>query len=100
MGVEQENWKSAAVRASNLSGLELTLGDVHGAVRDAEQSVDFADRSGDADQRIKRRTTLADAPTRWRASARPRRCRPRVSPPTRCSTRCGASGIAICSSRT
>ena len=46
--VKQENWKNAAISASNLSELELTLGEVAGAVGDAEQSVIYADRSGDA----------------------------------------------------
>ena len=61
MGVQQENWKAAAIRASNLSELELTLGAVAGAVGDAEQSVTYADRSGDAFQRMSNRTTHADA---------------------------------------
>ncbi|MGH9849619.1 MAG: hypothetical protein ACREBD_07140, partial [Blastocatellia bacterium] len=61
MGVKQENWKSAAIRASNLSELELTLGEVAGAVGDAEQSVTYADRSGDAFWRLASRTTHADA---------------------------------------
>ena len=47
--VKQESWKEAAISASNLSELELTLGEVAGAVGDAEQSVTYADRSGDAD---------------------------------------------------
>jgi tetratricopeptide (TPR) repeat protein len=59
--VGQEDWKNAAISAGNLSELELTLGDVAGAVRDAEQSVVHADRSGDAFQRMAKRTTLADA---------------------------------------
>ena len=58
---EQEEWKQAAIAASNLSELELTLGEVAGAVGDAEQSVSHADRSGDAFQRIGKRTTHADA---------------------------------------
>ncbi len=61
MGVKQEDWMNAAVRASNLSELELTLGEVAGAVGDAEQSVTYADRSGDAFQRESKRTTHADA---------------------------------------
>ena len=61
MRIQQEVWNSAAIIAGNLSELELTLGDVPAAVRDAEQSVDFADRSGDAFQRTSMRTTLADA---------------------------------------
>jgi tetratricopeptide (TPR) repeat protein len=61
MGVKQEDWKEAAIRASNLSELELTLGEVDGAVGDAEQSVTYADRSGDAGQAMINRTTHADA---------------------------------------
>ncbi len=59
--VAAESWKEAAASASNLSELELTLGDVPGAVRDAEQSVTFADRSGDVFQRMGKHTTPADA---------------------------------------
>jgi len=61
IAIGSKNWNSGAARASNLSELELTLGDVAAAVRDAEQSVDFADRSGDAFQRMGKRATLADA---------------------------------------
>ncbi len=61
MGVEAKDWKEAARRASNLSELELTLGEVSAAVEDAAQSVRYADRSGDAFLRMARRTTHADA---------------------------------------
>jgi tetratricopeptide (TPR) repeat protein len=61
IAVRQQDWQNAAARASNLSQLELTLGKVAGAVGDAEQSVTYADRSGDAFQRMGKRTTLADA---------------------------------------
>jgi len=61
MGKSHENWIGAASRASNLSALELTLGEVPAAVRDAEQSVIFADRSGDAFQRMGKRAMQADA---------------------------------------
>ena len=57
----KKQWYNAARGASNLSELELTLGQVAGAVQDAEQSVDYADRSGDAFCRMAFRTTLADA---------------------------------------
>ncbi|MCI0403634.1 MAG: hypothetical protein L0212_08935, partial [Acidobacteria bacterium] len=53
--------KEAAIRAGNLSELELTLGEVAGAVGDAEQSVSHADRSGDAVERMKQRAKHADA---------------------------------------
>ena len=56
-----ERWDQAAGSASNLSELELTLGDVPGAVSDAERSVTYADRSGDAFLRMGFRTTHADA---------------------------------------
>ena len=61
MRVKQKDWKTLPRCASNLSELELTLGEVAGAVGDAEQSVTYADRSGDAFQRMAMRTTHADA---------------------------------------
>ena len=59
--ISQENWGHSAIIASNLSELELTLGEVAAAVGDAEQSVTFADRSGDEPQRMVNRTAHADA---------------------------------------
>jgi hypothetical protein len=59
--VRLEDWKNAAIYAGNLSELELTLGEVAGAVADAEQSVTYADRSGDAFMREVNRTVSADA---------------------------------------
>ncbi len=59
--VHLEDWKNAAIRANNLSELELTLGRGAAAVQDGEQAVEFADRSGDAFLRMVNRTTLADA---------------------------------------
>ena len=61
IGVKQESWENVSIGASTLSELELTLGDVAGAVGDAEQSVTYADRSGDAFQKLSNRTTHADA---------------------------------------
>ncbi|MGH8572612.1 MAG: hypothetical protein ACREX8_08560, partial [Gammaproteobacteria bacterium] len=61
MGVQAKDWKEAAIRAGNLSELELTLGEVAGAVGDAEQSVSHADRSGDAFWKIGTRAKHADA---------------------------------------
>ncbi len=61
MAVKQEDWKGAAVRASNLSELELTLGKVPEAVLDAEQSVTYADRGGEAFDSMDHRTVYADA---------------------------------------
>ena len=63
MDVTKENWKAAASGASNLSELELTLGDLAGAVADAEQSVTYASarRSDDTFQQMAFRTTHANA---------------------------------------
>ena len=61
VAVKRGDFGNAAAGASNLSELELTLGEVAGAVGDAEQSVTYADRSGDAFQRGSKRETLADA---------------------------------------
>jgi tetratricopeptide (TPR) repeat protein len=57
----QNNWKNAAIAASNLSELHLTLGAVQEAVAYAQQAVEYADRSGDGFQKEASRTTLADA---------------------------------------
>jgi hypothetical protein len=59
--VRQTQWKAAAITASNLSELELTLGEMAGALGDAEQSVTYADRSGDAFQRMVNLCTHATA---------------------------------------
>ncbi|MEL7354346.1 MAG: TIR domain-containing protein [Cyanobacteria bacterium P01_A01_bin.116] len=56
-----ENWDNAAIQASNLSELYLTLGNVAAAVRVGEQAVELSDRSGDSFGRMSNRITLADA---------------------------------------
>jgi len=61
MDVKVKEWDGAARSYSNLSELELTLGEVAGAVRDGEHSVTYADRSGDAFLKMGMRTTHADA---------------------------------------
>jgi tetratricopeptide (TPR) repeat protein len=61
MRLAQKDWKNAAIGASNLSELWLTLGDIARALEYAQQSVDLADRSGDAFERMSDETTLADA---------------------------------------
>jgi tetratricopeptide (TPR) repeat protein len=58
---KQHDWKAAGITASNLSELELTLGEIAGAVRDAEQSVTYADRSGDAFWKAVARAAHADS---------------------------------------
>jgi len=60
MRIKQEVWKSAAIIASNLSELELALGEVAEAVGDAERSVIYANRSGDAYRRIVARAKIGD----------------------------------------
>jgi nucleoside phosphorylase len=57
----KSEWENAAACASNLSELDLTLGEVAAAVKDAEQSVSYADRSSMAFMRIIGRSPLADA---------------------------------------
>ena len=62
--IKQEKWENASVESGNLSELLLTIGRIageDGAVAAAEEAVTFADRSGDAFQRIVLRTTHADA---------------------------------------
>ncbi|MEE8584145.1 MAG: hypothetical protein V3T83_04765 [Acidobacteriota bacterium] len=56
-----KDWENAAAQAGNLSELHLTLGDLLQAVDDARNSVELADRSGDAFARMAERTALADA---------------------------------------
>ncbi|MEE8586317.1 MAG: hypothetical protein V3T83_15840 [Acidobacteriota bacterium] len=55
------DWKGAAIRASNLSDLHVILGDLTQAADLAGQSVELADRSGDAAWRTISRTALAYA---------------------------------------
>jgi tetratricopeptide (TPR) repeat protein len=57
----QEKWENAAIIAGNLSQLHLTIGELAHALETARRSVDLADRSGDAFQRMANRTALADA---------------------------------------
>lgn len=59
--VALKNWEDAAKAASNLSELYLTMGDIKQAIDYARQSVELADRSGDAFVRVVTRTTVADA---------------------------------------
>jgi tetratricopeptide (TPR) repeat protein len=61
MRMQQKDWLQAATAVSNLSQLYLTSGDLAQAVAAGRQSVELADKSGDAFQRMDKRTTLADA---------------------------------------
>ena len=70
--IAQEKWKNAARVASNLSELTLTLGEVPRAVAFGAQSVELADRSGDAFMRLVNLTAWVDAlhqAGRWEESA-------------------------------
>ncbi|MCP4654989.1 MAG: hypothetical protein GY856_06170, partial [bacterium] len=72
MDIRRGDFKGSAQSASNLSGLTLTLGEVASAVAAGEESVELADRSKDAEERMVNRTTLADAlhqAGRWEESA-------------------------------
>lgn len=59
--VKEKAWVNAAINASNLSELYLTLGQLPEAVKYGRQAVDYADRSGDDFWKEASRTTLADA---------------------------------------
>ncbi len=61
MRIQQEDWKEAAADASNLSELFLAIGEIAQAVAAGQQSVDLADRSGEACECLVKRTILADA---------------------------------------
>ena len=61
MYIHSMGLKSAAISASNLSELEVTLGRLPDAVTDARQSITHADQSGDEYLRIALRNTLANA---------------------------------------
>jgi len=59
--VSRKDLENVARDASNLSELNLTMGNVTSALDYARQSVEYADKSGDAFMRIISRTTMADA---------------------------------------
>jgi len=61
MIAKQEDWKSAAQAANNLSELQLTLGDVAQAVKSGARSSRYADQSEDWAERMCNHTTHADA---------------------------------------
>ena len=56
-----KSWANGARAAGSLSKLYATIGDLAQAQAYAEHSVELAERSGDAFQRLARRTDLADA---------------------------------------
>ena len=56
-----EKWVESAIGASNLSELELTLGQVQTAVDDGRRAVEFADQTDDQFRQMVTRITAADA---------------------------------------
>jgi len=58
---KSQDWTRAAAACSNLSELQLTLGNVPQAIAAARESVVYADRSHVQLQRMRSRTVLADA---------------------------------------
>jgi tetratricopeptide (TPR) repeat protein len=61
LAVRREVWNNAARSAINLSELTLTLGDLPRTVKFGEQSVELAERSGEAFLKIANLTVWADA---------------------------------------
>jgi tetratricopeptide (TPR) repeat protein len=61
VAIAHNDWRFAAGRAGNLSQLSLVMGKLTQALAFGEQGVELADRSGDLEQRISRRTNLGDA---------------------------------------
>jgi hypothetical protein len=61
MAVLLKDWRNASALASNLSAAELLIGEVAAAVASAEQSVAYADQSGNEFQMMGLRTTHAAA---------------------------------------
>jgi hypothetical protein len=59
--VQQEHWINAAIAANNLSELQLNLGMLDAAVTDGQQSVQYADKSGDAFWKMGSLASVADA---------------------------------------
>ena len=59
--IAQEDWKNAAIAASNLSELLQARGELSEALAQIRRSVELAAKSGDATWRMSTRTTLAAA---------------------------------------
>jgi tetratricopeptide (TPR) repeat protein len=59
--VHQKDWNAAALRASNLSELEVKLGNLDSGVRYGENAVDYAERGGSGMELVIDLATLGDA---------------------------------------
>jgi tetratricopeptide (TPR) repeat protein len=58
--IEQKDWKQSAKAALNLSQMMMTFGKLNQAVDFAQQSVIYADRSGEWQEQVMTRTNLGD----------------------------------------
>jgi len=58
--IKQRSWENAAMGASNLSELFLTLGNIREAKQYGEEGVRFADKSGNKFEKTVLKTTMAD----------------------------------------
>jgi tetratricopeptide (TPR) repeat protein len=54
-------WKEAAIAYGNVSEMHLALGNIQDAIGAAQRAVECADQSEDKFQRVRKRTTLANA---------------------------------------
>ncbi|HJQ24985.1 MAG TPA: restriction endonuclease [Blastocatellia bacterium] len=61
MDIASEDWRNAAISASNLSEIYLIIGNIPQALQLARQSVELADRSKDEFHRMSKRARLANA---------------------------------------
>ena len=59
--VKLENWTQAAINASNLTELELMLGEMDKALSDGEMTVTYADLTDDSSLKMLKRPTYAEA---------------------------------------
>jgi hypothetical protein len=59
MAAAQKDWNNASAAFSNLAELQLSLGRVASSLVNAESAAEYADRSGDDMQRMRRLATLA-----------------------------------------
>jgi DNA-binding winged helix-turn-helix (wHTH) protein/tetratricopeptide (TPR) repeat protein len=54
-------WKEAAIGYGNVSEIHLALGNIQDAIHAAHRAVEFADKSGDKFQKVRKRSALANA---------------------------------------
>ncbi len=59
--LDEKDLIDSSIKFSNLSELQLTIGDIKEAVANGRLAVSFAEKSGDSFNKLSKRTTLADA---------------------------------------